>query len=64
MESNRQVSQARALIATCRELPGGCNRLPKVLYIFEHKTQHIIIHTPYTHIVLFWHISDITQKIS
>ena len=38
----------RAPQAACRELTVDYNTLPKVLYVFEHKTQCILIHTPYT----------------
>ena len=27
----------RVFLAACRELEGGYNRLPEVLYVFEHK---------------------------
>ena len=47
----------QALLATCHELAVDYNILPKVLYVFEHKTWYILIHAPYTHIVVFWHIS-------
>ena len=28
------------------------------IYVFEHKTQDLLIHAPYTHIVVFWQISN------
>ena len=34
-------------------------QLCKVLYVFEHKTQYLLIHAPYTCIVVFWQISNI-----
>ena len=34
---NRLVSQVRASLAACRALAGGYNRLPMVLYVFQHK---------------------------
>ena len=30
----------------------------------EHKTQYLLIHAPYTRIVLFWHIGNIPPMIS
>ena len=47
-----------APLASCREPVGSCDRRCEVLYIFEHKTQYILIHAPYTRIVVFWHISN------
>ena len=41
----------RALPAACRELVGDYDSLPEVLYIFEHKTQLILIHDKYTRLV-------------
>ena len=37
----------------------GYNRLLMVRYVVEHEPQYILIHTPYTGIVVFWHISTI-----
>ena len=34
-------------------------RVLEVLYVFEHKTQYLFIHAPYTGIVVFWHTSNI-----
>ena len=34
-------------------------RLLEVLYVFEHNTQYLLIHVPYTRIMAFWHISNI-----
>ena len=50
------VSQMRAPLEACREPAGSYNRLLDVLYVFEHKTQYLLIHAPYTRIVIFWHI--------
>ena len=57
---HRQVSQIRAPLVACREPVGSYNRLSYVLYVFEHKMQYILIHAPYTHIVTFWHISNMS----
>ena len=42
----------------CREPVESYNRLLDGLYVFEHKTQYLLIRVPYTCIVLFWHISN------
>ena len=47
----------RVPLAACGEPAGSYNRLFEVLYAFEHKTQYILVHDPYTPIVVFWHIS-------
>ena len=49
--SNGLVSQMRAPLAACREPRGKLWHLCKVLYDFEHKTQYLLIHAPYTRIV-------------
>ena len=54
----------RAPLAARREPAGIQNRPPNVLYVYEHKTWHILIHAPYTRIVAFWHIGDISPMIS
>ena len=46
----------RAPLAACREPAGIYSRLPDVLYVFEHKAQYLLFHTPETHIVVFWDI--------
>ena len=48
-------------LAAGRELTLDHNTLPKQLYIFEHNTQYVLIHTPYTRIMVFWPISNIPQ---
>ena len=48
----------QAPIAACPEPVGSYNILFDVLYLFQHKTQYILIHAPYTCIVVFWHISN------
>ena len=40
---------------------GGYNKLLMVLYVFEHKTQYLLTHAPYTRIVVFSYISNIPQ---
>ena len=50
---NRWVSQMRALLGACRELAKDYNTLPELLYVFEHKTEYILIHAPYTRTVVF-----------
>ena len=47
-----------APLAACHEPPGSYNRLFDVLYVFEHKTEYLSIHAPFTHIMVFWHISN------
>ena len=61
---NRFVSQIRAPLTACREPTRKLWQLCKVLYVFEHKTQYLLIHAPYTRIVIFWHISNIPPMIS
>ena len=53
-----------APLAACREPAGKLWQLRKVLYVFEHKTQHLLIHAPFTRIVLFWHIGNVPPMIS
>ena len=49
----------RAPLVARRE-PVGIYRRPLELpYVFEQKTQYILIHAPYTRMVVFWHISNI-----
>ena len=58
---NRRVSQMQAPLVACRELAGSYNWLFMVLYVFEHKSQHVFIHAPYTRIKVFWHVNNIPQ---
>ena len=51
----------QALLAAWRELALDG---PKLLYVFEHKTQYVLIHVPYTRIVVFWQIINIHPMIS
>ena len=60
----RLVSQMRAPLAVCPEPAGKLWQLCKVLYVFEHKTQYILIHAPFTRIVVFWHIGNVPPMIS
>ena len=46
----------RAPLAACRKPAGIYSRLSDVLYVFEHETQYLLIHTPETRIVVFWDI--------
>ena len=62
--SNWRVSQMRATLSACSEPAGKLWQLCKGLYLFEHKTQYLLIHTPFTCIVVFWHIGNISPMIS
>ena len=64
MHNNKPVSHMLVPLVAWRELALDYNTLPKMLYIFEHKTYYVLIHAPYAHIVAFWHISNITPMIS
>ena len=45
-------------LAAHREPRGGNqNKPPKVLYVFEHKTEYILTLAPHTRTVAFWHIT-------
>ena len=59
----RLVSQMRATLAVCRELGGKLWQLCKVLYVFEHETQYLLIHAPFTRTVIFWHIGNASPMI-
>ena len=61
---NRLVSQMRAPLAACREPAGKLWQLCEVLYVFEHKTQYLLIRAPFTRIVVFWHIGNVPPMIS
>ena len=54
----------RATLAAYHKPAGKLWQLYKVLYVFEHKTQYLLIHAPYTRFVVFWHISNIPPLIS
>ena len=62
VEKNTRVSQMRELLAGCRELARVIVLM--VLYVFEHIMQHLLIHVPYTRIMVFWHINNIPPEIS
>ena len=50
--------------AAYREPAGSCDKTTRTAICFEHKTQYLLIHAPYTRIVVFWHISNIPPMIS
>ena len=54
----------RATLAACHEPAGKLWLLCKVLYVFEHKTQYLLIHAPFTQTVIFWGIGNVPQIIS
>ena len=54
----------RAPIAARYEPAGKLWQLCKVLFVFEHKMQYLLIHAPLTHIVVFRHISNMPPMIS
>ena len=58
------ISQMPALLVACREPAGKLWQLYNVLYVFEHKTQYLLIHAPFTLIVVFWHIGNVPPMIS
>ena len=53
-----------ATLAACRESAGRLWQLCKVLYVYEHKTQYILIHAPFNRIMIFWHIGNVPPMIS
>ena len=54
----------QAPLAACLEPAGKLWQLCKVLYVFEHKAQYLLIHAPFTRIVVFWHIGNVPPMIS
>ena len=50
--------------AACRKPAGSYDKTTRTAICFEHKTQYLLIRAPYTHIVVFWHISNIPPMIS
>ena len=51
--------------AACREPAGSYDKTTRTAICFEHnETQYLLIRTPYTRIVVFWHISNIPPMIS
>ena len=53
----------RVPLAACRLPAGKLWQLCKVFYVFEHKTQYLLIHAPFTRIVVFWHIGNVLPMI-
>ena len=54
----------QANLEASRELAGKLWQLCKVLYVFEQKTQYLLIHAQFTRIVIFWHIGNVAPMIS
>ena len=52
-----------ATLAASGELAGKLWQLCKVLYVFEQKTQYLLIHAQFTRIVIFWHIGNAPPMI-
>ena len=50
---NRLVSHMRAPLAACREPAGKLCNCARCYMPFEHKRQYILIHVPFTRIVVF-----------
>ena len=57
--ARRRVPQMPTSLAACRETAGCYNRLPYMLYVFEYKTQYILVHTPYIPASWYFDISII-----
>ena len=53
-----------ATLAASREPAGKLWQLCMVLYVFEQKTQYLLIHAQFTHIVIFRHIGNVPPMIS
>ena len=60
---NRLVLQMLAPLGACREPAGKLWQLRKVLYVFEHKTQYVLIPTLFTRVVVFWHNANVPPMI-
>ena len=54
----------RATLAASREPAGKLWQLYKVLYVYEQKTQYLLIHAQFTRTVIFWHIGNVPPMIS
>ena len=54
----------RATLAASREPAGKLWQLRKVLYVFEQKTQYILIRAQFSRIVIIWHIGNVPPMIS
>ena len=50
-----------APLAACRE-PAGT--LLQLLFVFEHKTEYLLIRAPVSRTVVFWHIGNVPPMIS
>ena len=50
--------------AACREPAGSYDKTTRTAMCFEHKTQYLLIRALCTHIVVFWHISNMPPMIS
>ena len=61
---NRPVSQIRAPSGGLSRTSGKLWQDYSNCYMFEHKTQYLLIRAPYTRIVVFWYISNIPPMIS
>ena len=61
---NKQISDMRVLLAARRNQRVAQNRQPSVIYVFEHKTKHILIHASQTRNVAFWHINNLPPRVS
>ena len=58
---NRLVTQMWAPLAACREPAWKLWQLCMVLY-FLYNAQYLLIHAPFTRIVVFWHISNVLPR--
>ena len=56
-DPSRLVLQMWVPLAACHKPAGKLWQLCKVLYVFEHKMQYLLIHAPYTRIAFFFYTS-------
>ena len=49
----------RAPLVACRKPAESYDKTSGDAIWFEYKTQSLLIHAPYTRIVVFWHIGNI-----
>ena len=61
---NRLVSQMRAPLAAKRLVVNQQGSYDNCARCFEHKAQYLLIHAPFTRIVVFWHIGKVLPMIS
>ena len=54
----------QAPLVACREPAGKLWQLCKVLYVLNIKRNNLLIHAPFTRIVVFWHIRNVPPMIS